>query len=156
AALPGWKVSTPEEAESVAAICRRLDGIALAIELAAARVEALSPAEILERLQARFTLLTRGVRTAPPRQKTLRALIDWSYELLGEDERHLLRLLSIFAGGWALEAADTVAIAGGLNTAELTVDLLASLVAKSLVIAEATAGCVRYHMLETIREYAGE
>src|SRR5262249_60351919 len=96
------------------ASCRRLGGIPLAIELAAVRVEALSPAQILERLDDRFSLLTRGVRTAPARQKTLRALVDWSYDLLSADEQRLLCLLSVFAGGWTLDAAGAAGSRGAV------------------------------------------
>src|SRR5207249_10096992 len=109
-----------------------LDGIPLAIELAAARVRALPVKKINERLDDRFRLLTGGSRTALPRQQTLRALIDWSYDLLSEPERMLLRRLSVFAGGWTLEAAEAVAGGDAVETWEV-VDLLTALVEKSLV-----------------------
>src|SRR5208282_4062180 len=99
---------TQQNAAAVASICRRLDGIPLAIELAAARVRALSVDNIAARLDDRFSLLTRGDTTALPRQQTLRALIDWSFDLLNQGERALLRRLSVFAGGWTLEAAEVV------------------------------------------------
>src|SRR5204863_5915271 len=99
---------TPQNATAVAQVCHRLDGIPLAIELAAARVKALPVEKIAERLDDRFRLLTGGSRTALPRQQTLRALIDWSYDLLSESEQTLLRRLSVFAGGWVLEAAEAV------------------------------------------------
>src|SRR5205823_2722821 len=99
---------TPANAPSVAQVCQRLDGIPLAIELAAARVKALTVEKLNERLDDMFRLLTGGSRTALPRQQTLRALIDWSYDLLGEEERRLLRRLSVFARGWTLEAAEAV------------------------------------------------
>src|SRR5206468_581309 len=104
AASPGFAV-TNQNAPAVAEICRRLDGIPLAIELAASRVRALSAEQIMARLGDRFRLLTGGSRTALPRQQTLRAMVDWSYDLLNEPERVLLRRLSVFAGGWTLEAA---------------------------------------------------
>jgi non-specific serine/threonine protein kinase len=139
---------TPQSAEVVAQICRRLDGIPLAIELAAARVKVLSIDQIAVRLDDRFQLLTGGGRTALPRQQTLRAAMDWSYDLLAEPEQALLRALSVFAGGFTLEAAEAV---GGQ-----IFDLLASLVDKSLVIAEEQDGSVRYRLLETVRQYAAE
>ena len=133
---------------AVAQICRQLDGIPLAIELAAARVGALSPGEISARLDDRFALLARGGRTALPRQRTLRESVDWSYELLTEPERALLRRLAIYRGGWSLEAAEAL----GSSSA----DVLASLVDKSLVVAEEHDGETRYTFLETIRQYALE
>jgi len=133
-------------------VCRRLDGIPLAIELAAARVKTLRVEQIAARLDDRFRLLTGGSRTALPRQQTLRALIDWSYNLLTEPERTLLRRLSVFAGGWTLEAAQAV----GGDEAE-ALELLAQLVNKSLVVAERQPGAeARYALLETIRQYACE
>ena len=114
AAQPAFRV-TAQNAPAVAEICRRLDGIPLAIELAAARVRALSVEKIAERLSDRFRLLTGGDRTALPRQQTLRALIDWSYDLLTEPERALLRRLAVFAGGWTLEAAEAVGAGGEVD-----------------------------------------
>jgi predicted ATPase/class 3 adenylate cyclase len=128
----------------VSAICRRLDNLPLALELAAARVKALSPAEILERLEERLPMLTGGPRDAPERQRTLRATISWSYELLTAEEQRLFRRLSVFAGGWTLTAAEQIASAD--------LDTLQSLVDKSLVRFDHE----RYAMLETIREYAVE
>jgi predicted ATPase len=148
-------------APALAEICWRLDGIPLAIELAAARVRVLSLEQLARRLDDRFRLLTAGSRTALPRQQTLRALVDWSYSLLAEGERALLRRLSIFAGGWALEAAEAVCTGEGLAADEV-LDVLARLVDQSLVVAEELPGAagaegeVRYRLLETIRQYAAE
>ncbi len=142
-------------AAAVAAICVRLDGIPLALELAAARLGSLSAAEINTRLDQRFRLLTTGNRTARPRHQTLRALIDWSYDLLGPAEQVVFERLSVFAGGWTLEAAETVARGGDVADWEV-LDLVAALVGKSLVQAEVTGGSTRYRLLETIRHYAAE
>jgi predicted ATPase len=120
-------------------ICYRLDGLPLATELAAARVKALSVEQIDARLDDQFRLLTGGSRTALPRQQTLRALIDWSHNLLDEEERILLRRLSIFAGGWTLEAAEAVCAGEGVDRSEV-LDLLTQLVNKSLVIFEEPDG----------------
>src|SRR6266540_1434280 len=144
---------TNANAPAVAQICYRLDGIPLAIELAAARVKALSVEKIAERLDDRFRLLTGGSRTALPRQRTLQATIDWSYNLLSEDECVLLRQLSVFAGGWTLEAAEQVCGSDDLQSDQI-LDLLLRLVDKSLVVAEMESTDARYHMLETIRQYA--
>jgi predicted ATPase/class 3 adenylate cyclase len=133
---------------SIAQICRRLDGIPLALELAAARVTVFSPEQIASKLDDRFRLLTGGSRTALPRQQTLRALIDWSYDMLPEPERALIRRLSVFAGGWSFEAAESI----GLNLDVLT--SLTQLVNKSLVTAEDEGGETRYRLLETVRQYA--
>ena len=142
-------------AAAVAAICRRLDGIPLALELAAARLGSLSVSEINARLDQRFRLLTTGSRTAVARHQTLRALIDWSYDLLSPEERIVFGRLSVFAGGWTLEAAEAVAHGG--DVAEWQVlDLLAALVGKSLVQAEVIHGSTRYRLLETVRHYAVE
>ena len=142
-------------AAAVAAICIRLDGIPLALELAAARLGSLSVSEISARLDQRFRLLTTGNRTALPRHQTLRALIDWSCDLLSPAEQVVLDRLSVFAGGWTLDAAE--AIARGSDVAEWQVlDLLAALVGKSLVQAEVIHGSTRYRLLETIRHYAAE
>src|SRR5262249_6579570 len=140
---------------AVERICRRLDGIPLAIELAAARVVALGPEQIATRLSDRFRFLTGGSRTALPRYRTLRALLDWSYDLLDEREQVLLRRLAAFAGGWTLEAAESVCAGEELAPDEI-LDLLSGLVAKSLVWTEDQAGEVRYKLLETLREYAAE
>jgi predicted ATPase len=138
-----------------AAICRRLDGIPLAIELAAARGAALGITEIASRLDNRFDLLTGGDRTALPRHQTLRATLDWSYELLPEPERVVLRRLAIFAGGFTLAAARAVAGAAEITASDV-VDHLANLVAKSLVAADAGGTIARYRLLETPRAYALE
>jgi predicted ATPase/class 3 adenylate cyclase len=142
---------TAQNGAAVADICHRLDGIPLAIELAAARVRSLSVETIAARLSDRFRLLTRGDRTALPRQQTLRALIDWSYDLLTEHERTLLRRLAVFAGGWTLEGAEHVGAGGEVDEAAV-LDLLGKLVEKSLVELEIEGE--RYRLLETIREYA--
>jgi predicted ATPase/class 3 adenylate cyclase len=138
---------------AISEICRRLDGIPLAIELAAARVRALSVENIAERLNDRFRLLTSGNRTALPRQQTLRALIDWSYDLLDECERAVLRRLAVFAGGWTLEAAEAVCAGGEVDESNV-LDLLTNLVEKSLVVLEASGG--RYRLLDTVSQYAQE
>ncbi|MFF3208211.1 BTAD domain-containing putative transcriptional regulator [Streptomyces sp. NPDC002962] len=139
--------------EAIAEICRRLDGLPLAIELAAARLRLLTPRQIADRLDDRFRLLTSGSRTVLPRQQTLRAVVDWSWDLLDEPERILLRELSVFAGGWDLEAAEAVCTGP-------VADLVGALVDKSLVVAAPCerddAGGMRYRMLETIHEYATE
>jgi predicted ATPase/DNA-binding SARP family transcriptional activator/DNA-binding CsgD family transcriptional regulator len=146
---------TPENAHSVARICERLDGIPLAIELAAARV-GLSVEQIATRLDDSLGLLTTGSRTVSPRQRTLRGTLDWSYELLSEDERRLFGRLSVFAGGWTLEAAEVIGAAGDTEQGDV-LDLLSGLVEKSLVATEATGGGgARYRMLEPIRQYARE
>ncbi len=164
AAKPGFGV-TNENAPAVAQICWRLDGIPLAIELAAARTRALTAEQIADRLDDRFGLLTGGSRTALPRQRTLQAAIDWSYDLLSEKERLLLRRLSVFAGGWTLEAAEAVCAdpddsqaepsACGIEQYEV-LDLLSQLVEKSMVATEEENGEMRYRLLETVRQYAGE
>jgi predicted ATPase/class 3 adenylate cyclase len=141
---------TDANASSIAQICSRLDGIPLAIELAAARVKVLAPEQIAARLNDRFRLLVGGSRTALPRQQTLRALIDWSYDLLSEEEKRLLQFASVFVGGWTLEALE--AVASDLNTLEL----LEQLVNKSLVVTVERETEMRYFMLETIRQYARE
>lgn len=144
---------TERNAAAIADICRHLDGIPLAIELAAARVRALPVEEIVARLTDRFRLLVRGERTAEPRQQTLRALIDWSHDLLTERERAVLRRLSVFAGGWTLAAAEAVAAGGDIAEPEV-LDLLTRLIEKSLVAADPEAA--RYRLLETVRQYALE
>jgi predicted ATPase/class 3 adenylate cyclase/DNA-binding CsgD family transcriptional regulator len=142
-------------AAAVAAVCVRLDGIPLALELAAARLGSLSVPEISSRLDQRFGLLTGGSRTALPRHQTLRALIDWSYDLLIPEEQIMLGQLSVFAGGWTLAAAEAVT-AGGSTGEWQVLDHLAALVDKSLVQAEEIQGSMRYRLLETIRQYAAE
>jgi predicted ATPase/class 3 adenylate cyclase len=148
---------TPQNAGPIVDICRRLDGIPLAIELAAARVTVLSVHEILERLGDRFRLLTGGRRTAVPRQQTLQALIDWSWDLLPEVDRRLLRRLSVFAGGWTIEAAEAICAdetdeqAGTIAT----FDALTGLIERSMVVVD-RGRTSRYRLLETIRQYATE
>jgi predicted ATPase/DNA-binding CsgD family transcriptional regulator len=152
AAAPEFAL-TAENAAGVARLCRSLDGIPLAIELAAARVRALSVEQIQARMADRFALLTAGDRTAAPRQRTLRAAIDWSHDLLTEPEQVLLRRLSVFAG-WSLEMAERVCSDERIPAASL-LDSLAALVDKSLVVREPEAlGQARYRLLDTIREYA--
>jgi predicted ATPase/class 3 adenylate cyclase len=151
---PGFTL-TEENAVDVVRICRRLDGVPLALELAAARVRVLSIAEVARRLDDRFRLLTGGGRTVVARQQTLRALIDWSYDLLTETERLLLRRLSIFVRGWTLEAAEIVCAGEGIEP-DAILELNAHLVDKSLVAMLDRGGVTRYSMLETIREYARE
>jgi predicted ATPase/tetratricopeptide (TPR) repeat protein len=140
-------------AEAVAQVCRRLDGIALAIELAAARVAMLTPAEVAQRLDQRFRLLASGQRTTVERHQTLRAAIDWSFELLGETEQVLLARLSVFAGGFSLDAAEVITVRGAVETNDVF-ELLATLVSRSLVIADTDGAETRYGLLETIRQYA--
>ncbi len=153
---------TNQNAPALAQICYRLDGIPLAIELAASRVKALKVEDLEKRLDDRFRLLTGGSRTALPRQQTLRALIDWSYDLLSEPERLLLRRLSVFAGGWTLEALESVCADNDIVGASLALarddilDLTTHLVDKSLIILDEQAKGTRYRILETIRQYARE
>ena len=163
AARPGFDPADPaQDPEACAEICRRLDGLPLAIELAAARLRALTPRQLADRLDSRFRLLSAGSRTNLPRQQTLRAVVDWSWDLLDKPERTLLARLSVFAGGWTLEAAEEICSdgdpvsAGGADgiPREEIAPLLASLVDKSLV--QATLHGPRYRMLETIHEYARE
>ncbi len=137
---------------TVAQICQQVDGIPLAIELAVSRLRMMSVDQILTHLDDRFRLLTIGRRTALPRQQTLQALVDWSYDLLNAGERALFQRLSIFVGGWTLEAAEQVCSGGYIESAEI-LDLLTRLVDKSLVAAEPLK-TTRYRMLETIRQYA--
>jgi non-specific serine/threonine protein kinase len=152
--LPGFAM-TNDNASAIVQVCQRLDGIPLAIELAAARVKVLQVEQIATRLDDRFRLLTGGSRTALQRHQTLRSLIDWSHSLLTESEQILLRRLSVFAGGWTLEAAEEVCESGGLESFGV-LDLLSHLVDKSLVIVDEGAEKPRYRMLETIRQYARE
>jgi predicted ATPase/DNA-binding SARP family transcriptional activator len=179
AALAGFDPA--DDPEACAEICRRLDGLPLAIELAAARLRLLTPRQIADRLDDRFALLTSGARTALPRQQTLRAVVDWSWDLLDEDERTVLRRLSVFSGGCYLEAAEAVcatpgpggapdgpggaadahggALRGGTAAvpAARVLDLLGTLVDKSLVVAVPSGhGAMRYRLLETVAEYAAE
>ncbi len=146
---------TSSNVSSVLQVCTQLDGIPLAIELAAARVKVLVVEQIAARLRDRFQLLTGGGRTAPPRHQTLRAAMDWSYDLLSEQERALLRRLSVFAGGCTLETVEAVCSGNGIETSQL-LDLVTSLVDKSLVNVETRSGETRYGLLETVRQYARE
>lgn len=154
AVQPTFQV-TSQNMAAVAQICARLDGIPLALELAAARVRGLSAEQIAAHLDNRFRLLTGGSRTALPRQRTLQGAIDWSYNLLSEDERTLLRRLAVFSGGFTLDAAEVVCAGDALESHQI-LDLLLRLVDKSLVVADAQNGETRYHLLETIRQYAQE
>jgi predicted ATPase len=154
AAQPDFRLAE-ENMAAVAEVCRRLDGLPLAIEMAAARVHSLPPAELAARLDDRFRLLTSGDRTAPPRHQTLHAAIDWSYDLLGAEEQTLLRRVSVFAGGWTLSAAEAVCAGEGLTRPALVPTLL-RLVDHSLVVVERSAGEARYRLLETVRQYAAE
>jgi predicted ATPase/DNA-binding SARP family transcriptional activator len=140
---------------AVGVICQRLDGIPLALELAAARLASLSPAELADRVRDRFALLTSGSRTADARQQTLRATVDWSHDLLTPAERLLFRRLAVFRGGWTLDAAEHVVTGPDLPRAAV-LDLLDRLVRQSLVVAERAAGRTRYRMLETLRQYAAD
>jgi predicted ATPase/class 3 adenylate cyclase len=149
---PGFAV-TQQNAAALAQICRRLDGIPLAIELAAARVRVLTAEQIAARLDDRFRLLTGGGRTARRRQQTLQATVDWSHDLLPDPERALFRRLAVFAGGWSLEAAERVCVFAGIESSDV-LDLLTSLADKSLVAAEAGGASARYRLLETLRQYA--
>src|SRR5262249_17206131 len=157
AALSTFEV-TNANAPALAQLCVHLDGIPLALELAAARVRSLSVEEINNKLDNRFRLLTGGSRTALPRQQTLRAAIDWSYDLLNAQEKTLLCRLSVFAGGWTLAAAEPVGSgasgAGAGIEAWEVLDLLTSLVEKSLVNAQVHGETTRYGLLETVRQYA--
>jgi predicted ATPase/DNA-binding SARP family transcriptional activator len=180
AAVPGFAVGDEADAAAVAEVCRRLDGLPLAIELAAARVGALPPRELAARLDDRFRLLTAGARTALPRQQTLRAVVDWSWELLDPSERAVLRRLAAFAGGCTLDAAEAVCSGPDLPAAAVA-EAVAGLVDKSLVTVgptpappalwwpgiealglppppepEPAGGTVRYSLLETVRAYATE
>jgi predicted ATPase/class 3 adenylate cyclase len=154
AVRPGFEV-TPDNAMAVAGITARLDGLPLAIELAATRTKVLTPQQMLERLVSRLALLTSGTRTVPDRQRTLRDAIAWSYDLLEEPERRLFARLSIFSGGWTLESAEAVCEPGAIGLD--TVDALTSLVDKSLIRAsDLPGGDRRFSMLETIREFGQE
>ncbi len=149
---------TAHNAPHVAGICRQLDGLPLGIELAAAWVKMLSPEQIARRLQDRFRLLTGGSRTAAPRQQTMQAALDWSYDLLSDSERSLFGRVSVFAGGWTLDAAEAVCAGDGPDGTHIeewdVLDLLASLVEKSLVVADDVDGQKRCRLLETLRQYS--
>jgi predicted ATPase/DNA-binding CsgD family transcriptional regulator len=148
---PGFAIDASNK-DAIARICRRLDGIPLALELAAGRLRALSPQQLLERLDDRYRLLTGGSRTALPRQQTLRALIDWSYELCSSDEQVLWARLSTFADGFDVDAAEEVCATEGLPV-ERVLDTVAGLVDKSVLVADERGGRVRYLLLETLHEY---
>lgn len=154
AAVPTFAL-TPENTAAVGHICRRLDGMPLALELAAARVRVLAPDQIADRLDDLFGLLSAGSRTALPRHRTLRATIDWSVALLGRDERVLLERLSVFAGGFTLEAVDAVCSGEGIESRDV-LDLFTGLVDKSLVIMQEREGEARHRLLESVRQYAAE
>ena len=152
AVRPGFALTT-ENCGTVVQLCWTLDGVPLAIELAAARIRALSVEQIADRIDDRFRLLASGDRTAPPRQQTLQAAVDWSFELLTADEQILLRRLSVFAG-WSLDMAEQVCADERIPVPRV-LDLLAALIDKSLVALEdELAGDARYRLLDTIREYA--
>ena len=154
-ALPDFEL-TEANAEAVAGICRHLDGIPLALELAAARLRAMDVEQIASQLEDRFHLLMGGDRSALPRLQTMRTSIDWSYQLLSETEKVLLRRLSVFAGGWTLVAAKAVSADAALSEADI-LDLLGRLVDKSLVLVIRRKGQeIRYRLLETVRQYARE
>ena len=146
---------TDEVRPAVEEVCRRLDGIPLAIELAAARVAMFSPADIARRLDDRFVFLVQGNRAALQRHRTLKAAVDWSYELLSGSEQALLRRLAVFAGGFTMDAVDEICSGGDVDGADC-VELIARLVSRSLVCAEADPDGTRYHLLETIRDYGRE
>ena len=152
AVQPSFAV-TAANAPAVASVCWRLDGIPLALELAAARVRSLSVDEINSRLDSRFRLLTGGARNTLPRQQTLRALIDWSYDLLSEPEKTLLCRLSVFAGGWTLASAEAICEGDGVEEWEV-LDLITALEDKSLVVSEQRGERMRSRLLETVRQYA--
>jgi len=154
ATLPIFQ-STGDNSASIASICHRLDGIPLAIELAAARVKILTPEQIADLLQDRFQLLTGGPRTALERHQTLRATMDWSFDLLTEPEQFLLTRLSVFAGGWTLEDAEGL-IRNDRGTRTDVLDLLSNLFDKSLVTVDYKHGLTRYGMLETVRQFSAE
>ena len=147
---------TDQNARAVSEVCIQLDGMPLAIELAAARTRILSPEQIAERLSDRFRLLVAGSRSSPTRHQSLQAAIDWSFDLLSENERLLLERMAVFVGGWTLEAAEGVCAEGSVERMQV-LSLLGRLVDRSLVVAEpGTSGSFRYRLLETIREYAAD
>jgi len=154
-ALKNDFVLSDGNASDIAKICYHLDGIPLAIELAAARVKILKPEKILENISNRFRFLTGGSRISLPRQQTLKAMIDWSFDLLSENEKILFRNLSVFTGGWSLEAAEEVCVTEGIDMYEV-LDLISNLSNKSLIISKEINGNIRYNMLETIYEYSLE
>jgi predicted ATPase len=149
---PDFDVTT-KNAAAIASICARLDGMPLAIELAAPRLRSMSVDELSERLDQRFSLLTDGSRAALSRHRTLRSMLDWSYDLLTEPEQAMLRRAAVFAGGWALASAEQVCAGVGIDASDV-IERLTSLVDKSLVMTDEHAGATRYRMLETVRQYA--
>ena len=147
---------TEETSEAVAEICRKLDGLPLAIELAAARIKILSPPQILERLENRLKLLTGGAKDLPARQQTMRGAIEWSYDLLGENEQTLFRRLAVFAGGFTIDAAEAVVLIDETSNIDV-LNAITSLVENSLLVqTETMSGESRFHLLEVVREYALE
>ncbi|GAC1494610.1 MAG: hypothetical protein NVS1B2_11580 [Vulcanimicrobiaceae bacterium] len=156
-AAPGFRVASGDAAmwRAMQTVCARLDGIPLAIELAAARMSAMSLEMLAQGLDRRFDLLTAGARTALPRHQTLRATLDWSYDMLADGERRVLRRLAAFAGGWNAEAAEAMCACDAIAAADV-LPTLVSLVDKSLVVADTSAPVTRYDMLETTRAYARE
>jgi predicted ATPase len=154
AVLPVFSL-TEQNAAAVAEVCYRLDGLPLAIELAAARVRALAVPQIADRLADRFRLLVGGSRTTLSRQQTLKGTLDWSYDLLSEREQVVYRRLTVFAGGFSLEAAEAVGAGDGFDEAEI-LGLITQLVDKSLLVMEEQSGAARYRLLETIRQYGLE
>jgi non-specific serine/threonine protein kinase len=144
---------TAENASSVASICAQLDGIPLAIELATPRLRSMSVDELSGGLDQRFALLTEGSRTALPRHRTLRSMLDWSYDLLTEREQAMLRRVAVFAGGWTLASAEQVCAGDGIDASDV-IEPLTSLVDKNLVVTDEQAGATRYRILETVRQYA--
>ena len=151
---PGFTL-TPSSAPAVVQICQRLDGIPLAIELAAARIRMLTPEQVAARLDDRFALLTGGARAALERHQTLRAAVDWSYATLSEPERALLRRVSVFSGGFTLEAAEAVCSGGAVEPTDV-LDVLGQLIDKSLLTMDPQREAARYRLLETIRQYGNE
>src|SRR5262249_10268479 len=138
----------------VAQICRRLDGIPLALELAAARLDVLNPSELASRLDQRFAFLSEGNRAALPRQRTLEATMEWSYQLLNETQRRVFERLSVFANGWTIEAAEAVCADDGVAAAHV-LEALLQLIRKSLVVRiDSRQGGTRFGLLETVRQYA--
>ena len=146
---------TEANADAVAGICVRLEGAPLAIQLAAARINHLTPEALLARLDQQLATLTGGPQDAPERQRTVRATLDWSYQLLTSPQQTLLRRLAVFAGGWTLEAAEAICDGGAVSSADV-LDLLGQLVDQSLVVVDEQGGAARYRLLETIRQYAEE
>jgi predicted ATPase/DNA-binding winged helix-turn-helix (wHTH) protein len=144
---------TAQNAPAVASICARLDGMPLAIELAASSLRLMSADELSQRLDQRFALLTDGSRAALPRHRTLRSMLDWSYDLLTEREKAILRRVAVFAGGWTLASAEEVCSGDGIDASDV-IEQLTSLADKSLVVTDELAGATRYRMLETVRQYA--